>query len=174
MPRFQDIPQFTREGAWQFHFNLETIWPWIQKQEEELGGVDLDPDFQRCHVWTEEQQIAWMEFHLRGGKTARVIYFNHPGWMGDWRGTLTLVDGKQRLEAIRRFFSNEIPVFGHYYRDFTDRTDSVRHNLQINVNNLKTRAEVIRWYIDMNNGGTPHTDAEIEKARLLLAAEESK
>ena len=32
-------------------------------------GLQFNPDFQRGHVWTEGQQIAFMEFLLKGGKT---------------------------------------------------------------------------------------------------------
>ena len=31
-------------------------------------------------MWTEEQQIAWIEFFLKGGRTSRVIYLNKPSW----------------------------------------------------------------------------------------------
>lgn len=135
--------------------------------------MDLDPDFQRDHVWTEAQQIAWLEFFFRGGKTGRTIYFNHPGWMSHWNGTLTLVDGKQRLEAIRRFLENEIPIFGSYRNEYTDKPWGPLHGLEICVNNLKTRKAVIRWYLDMNAGGTPHTSAEISKAYDLWLKEDS-
>jgi hypothetical protein len=166
--KFADIPQFTSNGNWQCNFRVAEVWRWVKDQERELGGIDLDPDFQRSHVWTEAQQIAWLEFFFRGGKTGR-IYFNHPGWMRDWNGTLTLVDGKQRLEAIRRFMENEIPIFGSYRREFTDK--SHRFDLEICVNNLKTRRQMIQWYIDMNAGGTPHTNREIDAARALLEKE---
>lgn len=32
------------------------------------------------YVWTEEQQIAWLEYHLRGGKSGNTIYLNNPFW----------------------------------------------------------------------------------------------
>jgi len=36
------------------------------------------------------------------------------------------------------------------------------------VNNLKTRKEVLQWYIEFNSGGTVHTDAEIQRVKKLL------
>jgi hypothetical protein len=119
----------------------------------------------------EELAAIGADTFLRGGKSGRVIYFNHPGWMRDWKGTLTLIDGKQRLEAIRRFFDNEIPVFNSYWREYTDTPVMCHADLEICVNNLKTRREEIRWYLDMNAGGTPHTSSEISKAYDLWIAE---
>jgi hypothetical protein len=33
---------------------------------------------------------------------------------------------------------------------------------------LPTRADVLRYYLAMNAGGTPHPAAEIERVRVLL------
>ena len=173
--RFQDIPQYTRAGSWECDFDLEGAWHQIQKwQADEDGGgaLDLNPDFQREHVWSEAQQIAWLEFFVRGGKTARVLYLNHEGWGRSYTGSFVVVDGKQRIEAIRRFIENEIPIFGSYFHEFTDRL-RLCQTIKINVNDLKTRAQVLRWYIETNSGGTAHTDAEIERVRELLKAEKA-
>ena len=62
---------------------------------------------------------------LRGGITGRDLYFNHPGWMRDWKGEFVMVDGKQRLEAIRRFFHNEIPAFDSLFKGFTDKINNL-------------------------------------------------
>jgi hypothetical protein len=36
------------------------------------------------------------------------------------------------------------------------------------VNDLKTEAEVLRWYLEINAGGTPHTEEELDKVRKML------
>lgn len=167
--RFQDIPRFTREGSWECDYDLAGVLEFIKGRDDD--PPNMDPDFQRGHVWNEEQQVAWLEFFLRGGKTGRVIYFNHPGWMRDYRGEFVIVDGKQRCEAIRRFLGDEIRVFGSRYSEFTDKPRAANITMKINVNTLKTRAEVLRWYIEFNSGGTPHSADEIERVRRLLATE---
>jgi hypothetical protein len=76
------------------------------------------------------------------------------------------------LEAIRRFTHNEIAVFGSYRREFTDNL-RLCQTIKLHMNDLATRAEVLQWYLEFNAGGTPHTAAEIERVRQLLAAEKS-
>ena len=170
--RFQDIPQFTRDGSYQVNMEPKYMIEHICGEWVEDMGLQLDPDFQRAHVWTREQQIAYVEYFLRGGKSGRDLYFNHPQWMGGWEGEFVLVDGKQRIEAFRAFFNNEFPIFGGtYYREFTDKIRMVSHTFIIHVNDLKTRAEVLTWYLEMNTGGTVHTSEEIEKVQLLLEIE---
>lgn len=171
--RFADIPQLTRAGSWECDFSIDSVWQQVEKWQQETPPLDIDPDFQRAHVWTESQQIAWMEFILRGGKTSRVLYFNCAGWFNNWKGPFVIVDGKQRLEAVRRFLQNEIPVFGSYRSDFTD-TLRIVQTLKLNVNDLKTRSEVLSWYLQFNTGGTPHEENEIDRVRELLRQEEAK
>lgn len=173
--RFRDIPQLTQSGSWECTFPMDRALLQISQWQKE-EGLDVDPDFQRLHVWSESQQSAWLEFMFRGGKTGRVLYFNNPGWNsfsdGSYREFL-LVDGKQRLEAIRRFYANEIKVFGHYKDQFSDELDMLRQSrMLLNVNDLPSRADVLRWYIEFNAGGTPHTADEIAKAVDLLRAEQ--
>ena len=175
-----DIPKFICNPNYAVH----TSWSYIEetlksyndyKNCDDMGGLDLDPDFQRAHVWTEDKQIAYVEFCLRGGAGSRDILFNHPGWHDRYDGEMVLVDGKQRLEAVRKFMRNELPVFnGNYLDDFEDKKIMLRdidNHFIFKVNDLKTRKEVLQWYLDINTGGVVHTDEEIEKVKKLLEKE---
>jgi uncharacterized protein with ParB-like and HNH nuclease domain len=169
--RFEDIPQFTRDGAWQCDFTLDYLVKHINEEIEE-HGLQLNPDFQRGHVWTEEQQVAWLEFFLKGGKSGKIIYLNKPSWHftvpdGAY-DDYVCVDGLQRITAIQRFVNNEIKVFGSYYKEFTDKL-RITNSIKLNVNDLKTEKEVLQWYVDMNMGGTPHTDDEIDRVKQMIA-----
>lgn len=173
--KFADIPDFVRDGNWECDYSMQSAVRFIDELEEGRNGdqrLDLNPDFQRSHVWTESQQVAWIEFFLRGGKTGRVIYLNNPGWQRDYKGDFVLVDGKQRIEAMRRFLKGQIKAFDSYFHEFTDRMRDSIVTVRINVNTLNTRREVLQWYIDMNAGGTPHSEREIAKVRNLLTLED--
>jgi hypothetical protein len=157
----------TRGGPWECDYDLRGVLRFVDEQIEELG-LDLDPDFQRGHIWTEKQQALWLQHHLRGGKSGRVIYFNFPGWSSSYKGDFVLVDGRQRLEAIRAFLENEIKVFNAYYNEYTDHVFLRGMNtMRLNINNLPTRAAVLQWYVEMNAGGTPHSDKEIARVLAL-------
>lgn len=168
--KFRDIPQFTWAG-----YSITQPWDGL---EDALAryvkiGLDLDPDFQRAHVWTEDKQRAYVEFQLRGGRGARDIQFNCVGWMRDFRGPFVLVDGKQRIEAVRRFLRNDLTVFdGHRLSDFEDEMPSmVGPSFTFHVHNLPTRAAVLNWYLALNSGGVVHTDDELRRVRALLERE---
>lgn len=167
---YKSIPKFTSWGSWRVNMPLDSIDDWITKEEKE-NGLQLNPDFQRGHVWTEEQQIKYVEFLLKEGQSSREIFFNHPGWMTSFNGEFVCVDGLQRLTAVRKFNRNELPVFGGYYYDDIDRIPSMHITLIFNVNNLQTRKEVLQWYLEFNTGGTVHTEKELDKVRMLLEKE---
>lgn len=169
--RFRDIPQFISDGSYRVDVSLEYLVDWLDVLVKE-EGLQLNPDFQRGHVWTEKQQIEFLEFILRGGKTGRTLYFNNPFWHSVKSGTgysdFVCVDGLQRITAIQRFLNDEIRVFGLLYSEFEGETDLIRHGMVININDLKTKKEVLQWYIQMNSGGTPHSTEEIERVKKLM------
>lgn len=173
--RFKDIPQFTPFPNYHVHQSWRDINHWLGRYIEEYQ-LDIDPDFQRGHVWSEEQQIAYVEFGLRGGASGQHILTNHPNWMGSkcTEGPFQLVDGKQRLTAVRAFINNEITAFGSYYNTFEDRMSFLDPSFILHVNTLKTRAEVLQWYLEINSGGVVHTEEELARVRKLLIVEIKK
>ena len=178
--KFKDIPKFTRAGSYQVNMPLNYFVKWVRENQEECG-LEMNPDFQRGHVWTREQQTAWLEYFFSGGVTGNVLYFNCPefivGRSKEQRAKrnisgMTIVDGLQRLTALRAFLRNEVAIFGHYLDEFEDRDKYLTHkSVRFNVNCLQTREELLTWYIEMNSGGTPHTQEEIERVRNLLNEE---
>ena len=170
---FKDIPQLTPYGSWHADFDLRGFVREIDRMVAE-DGLQLNPDFQRGNVWTEAQQIAYVEFILRGGHTARTVYLNNPNWnrrKNDRYTDFVCVDGLQRITSISRFLKNDLPAFGLFYDQF-EGAIRILNTMQININDLQTRKEVLQWYVDFNAGGTVHSDAEIARVKALIAEEQ--
>lgn len=170
MMKWSEIPKFKEFGIvnpvnYGFVLYVEFINEQIDKYD-----LQLNPEFQRGHVWTEEQQMKYIEFILRGGKTGRDFYFNWNQKTNEY----VCVDGLQRTKAFVRFVTGEIMVFGQYYDDFGFTKRVAGYNplpeFQINVymNHLENKKEILEWYVDMNSGGTPHTNAEIERVKKMI------
>ena len=175
IPKFFRPPNYCVTSGWN---HLErTLDRWDGRSDEIDGnlGLDLNPDFQRGHVWTEDKQIAFVEFCLKGGQSSRTLLFNHPGWQGSYKGLMVLVDGKQRLEAVMKFIHNELPIFnGNLLDDFDDPKRLLRSSqasFEFKVNNLKTRKDVMQWYLQLNSGGVVHTQEELDKVYDLIEKE---
>lgn len=174
--KIKDIPQFI-SARYKVNITWRYLLSWIKEQETDCL-LELNPDFQRGHVWTEEQQVAYVEYCLQGGRSSRLIQFNYPNWQRISKSDMFMVcvDGLQRITAVRRFLNNEIPVFGFFLKDFEDVAVSparlplsLDHNgwFDCYVNELETEAEVLEWYLQLNTGGTVHTQEEIERVRKM-------
>lgn len=146
-------------------------------------SLNINPDYQRGRVWTDEQASRFVGYLAEGGEAP-------PLFIQRWRYTGgrtmppdELVDGLQRVTALLRFAANKIPMetpSGEraYLRDFSDDDQRIWYGpaglkLTGQYVECKTRAEVLALYIRLNRGGTPHSEAEIERVRELLAQEQA-
>lgn len=166
-----DIPQFPRSA-----YELDIEWRAVERtiqHWEETYGLNLEPDFQRAHVWTPMQQTAYIEYQLQGGEVGRNLVFNHTDWeqLRPERSTFEIIDGKQRLAAVRAFLRGEVPAFKRRFPEWSGHLRLVNGVFKFRVVSLPTRAEVLRMYLNINAGGTPHAPEEIARVRELLAAE---
>ena len=168
-----DIPPATPDGQYRTDVPWASLAEYIRRRVED-DELELDPDFQRGHVWTEGQREAYVEHALAGGTGSHTVRLNHPGWGSGAREPFVLVDGRQRLEAVLRFLGGEVRAFGRRLPEYADGLAPWAPVMQFRVNTLRERAAVPRWYLEMNTGATPHAPEEIERVRALLAAEERR
>lgn len=165
---FSDIPKFPSAN-----YEVSAGWSHLESTLDllnEEGQLDLDPDFQRAHVWTREQQIAYVEYILRGGEVAKNITFNCAGWPSSASEPIVLVDGKQRLEAARAFLRGDLPAFGRKISEYEGKLNSLIARFNFRICSLATREEVLQLYLNINAGGTPHAEDEIQRVRDMLRA----
>ena len=153
-------------GHYKINMPLNHIKKHIDDDIEDMG-LDLNPNFQRAHVWDLPKRIKYMEFLLKGGES-NPIYFNHESYRGEY----VIVDGKQRLTSILMFLDNEFPVFkemdsdgiGYYAREF----DMIPNDVIFVINDLPNRKLVLQWYLQMNEGNVAHAQEELDKVRDML------
>lgn len=170
-----------RYGADVGFYDIE--W-YIERYRESYDGFDENPDFQRGHVWTEEQQIKFVEAFIRGtvGDTARTITLNCPDFQrdkvasdSDLKG-FVVVDGLQRLTAVRRFMDDDFTIFNDVVEGGFNKNsfDGTRFNIKslkgfrFNILNFQYKREVIKYYLAFNDGGTVHTKEEIQRVKNML------
>lgn len=161
--KFSDLPRFTRCPSTPTQRSWAFLLEWFE--EEVAYGLDVDPDFQRGHVWTEDQQIKFIEFMLKGGQGASDIYFNEAKNPFSY----VLVDGKQRLTAALKFLRGELRAFGLLIHEFDEKLRmSNAPAFKVYINDLPTKKEVLQWYIEKNTGGVVHTEEEILRVQNML------
>lgn len=155
---------------------LETL----AEDARKMGGeLLLNPDFQRGHVWDQARQIAFMESVLRG-LAPMTIRFNCANWDlhapevgadGMNPNDIVCVDGLQRLTAMLAFIDGAFPVFGKYYAadlkggPFAMERSTYRWTME--MFDIKTRRDLLTFYLDINRGGVVHSDEELARVEAL-------
>jgi len=174
---FKDIKKYTSNG----HYQVNSPWRHFEEfylnEKDKYHYFNINPDYQRGHVWTSEQESKYIEHILRGGQQGKDLYFNCPGWMNNYQGPAEVVDGKQRIKAVLGFLHDTVKAFGYYCSEF--ESPYVGHlpsecEFIVHINDLPKRWMVLQWYLEMNAGMTIHTDEELNKVKILIEQEKNK
>jgi len=166
-------PTYTTDVFWHH------IDSYLQETGEDTGGLQLCPDFQRGHVWTESQQLLFIENVIRGliDQSLLTLKFNCANWnttnKGDLPDGIVCVDGLQRLTAIQRCMSGEIRPFGYHIDQFNNTPFSckLKYRFTISIYNFSHKKDLLQFYLDLNAGGTPHSDGELQRVRSMIQGE---
>ena len=185
--KIRNLPKFIHGGNYACDVSWNYLEEWLASHSRDGASLDLDPDFQRGHVWDDAKRIKYVEYVLRGGESSKDLWWNCKNWMGGGAGPIQIVDGKQRMEAALRFVRNDLPVFsdlrqeqepgareGWLYSEFEDKLGILDASFRMHVNNLPKRELVLQWYLDLNEGGVVHTEDELLRVKVLLADEKGK
>jgi hypothetical protein len=183
VPQYISVEYNTEIGFGHLREWLEAL---DQETKENFGSnycLDLIPDFQRGHVWSLDQKVAFVEHVLMGGRSGLEILFNATFYAKSSDGIPMdsyCVDGLQRISAVLDFLDEKFKVFPHLNNggllasDFRDQRRLKQFRFKVQVGSFQTRAEILEWYLQVNSGGTPHTKEELERVRKLLKNESSR
>lgn len=144
---------------------------------------DFDAPYQRGSVWTEAQRVALVKSLMMGLPIGSVV-LNHRGFQSE--KLYSVVDGKQRIQAIRAFSKDEFGVPAEWFspeavtESFVDEdgVEKVRFSGLGKIHqhkfentsfpaleaSVKTVAEEAEIFVLLNSGGTPQTEETLNKA----------
>lgn len=94
----QDEQSFSQAVMWGTDWTVETIMNQLVR-----NNINLFPRFQRRDAWTNQAKSKFIESLLLGLPIPPIILAESR----DSRGKYIVIDGKQRLLTIRRFFANQ-------------------------------------------------------------------
>ena len=91
-----DLSKFNQAVIWGTDWTTETI-----ARQLENGNIDLNPSFQRRDAWTEQEKSRLIESLMLGFPVPPIILAENK----NKKNSYIVIDGKQRLLSIRRFYS---------------------------------------------------------------------
>lgn len=155
------------------------------------GHLNLDPPYQRGHVWTMDQRVALIKSLLLGVPVAALVLNVRDGahWRRDGGEIYACIDGKQRLTTVGMFFDGDIEVPRDWFEpDWIDDSCTWRgadmvswvnfelhakrymgqgFNIPVAEARLGSLAEEAEIYMLINGAGTAHTTEDLDKARRV-------
>ncbi len=166
--KFADIRQFP-QAYYKIDVNLDYVEDTLNMWNRPApNNLILDPDWQRGHVWDENQSIKFLEYFLRGGTTGRTIFFNCSSWENGYDTPVYVLDGLQRITAAKRFINNEIPAFGAYRKEYADLPRITNGRFEFVMLAVKNKRELLEVYINHNSAGVKHSKKELDRIQKML------
>ena len=92
-----DLSKFNQAVIWGTDWTTETMARQLEK-----GNIDLNPSFQRRDAWSEQEKSRLIESLMLGFPVPPIILAENK----KKKNSYLVIDGKQRLLSIRRFYSN--------------------------------------------------------------------
>jgi hypothetical protein len=159
--------------------SIKSIASRIDDTSADNAGIILDPDYQRGHVWTDEQASNFVGHLISGGSVPPIILNRDL----TYQVPDEVVDGKQRLYATYRWYKGQIPanvwVNNAEVKVWVHDLSPEDHRIMSGFSGATltlcfvclSRKDVLSLYLRLNRGGTVHTDEEIDRVKALLDAE---
>lgn len=135
-------------------------------------GVDMNPDYQRELVWSDEDKVALVDSIFKGVEIGKFAFISLP-FTPDGP-SYEILDGKQRMNAIIDFYEDKFQYKGFY---FSQLTDADRHYfLDYNITSGRTDERITQqqkydYFIRLNTSGKPQDPNHIKKVEKLLEGE---
>ena len=92
-----DLSKFNQAVIWGTDWTTETMARQLEK-----GNIDLNPSFQIRDAWSEQEKSRLIESLMLGFPVPPIILAENK----QKKNSYLVIDGKQRLLSIRRFYSN--------------------------------------------------------------------
>lgn len=144
-------------------------------EPDDIPPLDMDSDYQRGHVWTQEQREKYIGYFIESGAIRDipqmpVVIYYPPDVME--AAQAQVVDGKQRLTSIKMWIEGDIAARLSSGREvwFKDLNEIERASLpHLAALEIEDDPEgFFDFYLRLNAGGTVHTEDEISRVGEVL------
>ena len=136
----------------------------------EYGDQFIIPEYQRDLVWSDKQKVNLIKSIMTGVPIGTFVFARQAYDKQTLKKLPTriyyLLDGQQRLNAIKGFLDNEFAMDGYFFNDLPyldKRTFIDFHNFGSMIINEPTLEQELDFYLTLNFGGTAHTKEDLEK-----------
>ncbi|BDH16537.1 MAG: hypothetical protein [Bacteriophage sp.] len=130
------------------------------------------PKYQRNNdKWTQEMQRSFVENIFLGASSEILLCSIEENLNDSLYLDCKVLDGLQRLTALKKFVDNELEIFNGKKREDFERNNMFKRNiadrLVIKIYSFNNEKEAVKFYIAMNRNIT-HSNEDIKRAETYL------
>jgi hypothetical protein len=129
-------------------------------------GVDFNPSYQRGLVWSNEDEEKLIESIFARVDIGKFVFI-HLGYSSDIM--YEVLDGKQRLTTLYRYFTDEFKYKGYYYSELPLKYKHIFGGTAVavavtNKESLKEE-DILNYFLRLNTTGKPMDIEHLNKIR---------
>jgi len=131
-------------------------------------GVDMDPEYQRDHVWDIDDKVALIDSLMKNYDLGKFL-FNRRSYSE--KGELyEIVDGKQRMTALIEFYEDRFAYKGLLFSQMSIRDQNQFRGFTVNVAEVNelNKNQLIELFIRVNTNGRIMSQEHLENVKNLL------
>lgn len=129
-------------------------------------AVDFNPPYQRGLVWDLEDEQKLIESVFNRVDIGKFVFI-HKGYSSELM--YEILDGKQRLSTLYRFFTDQFQYKGFYYSELSFKLKNVFDDTPVAVavtrqENLKEK-DVLNYFLKLNTSGKAMDIKHLDKIK---------
>lgn len=134
------------------------------------SGVEDDPPYQRGLVWSQDDKDALIDSIFKRLDIGKFVFIERPFRLGD--AHYTVLDGKQRLNAVMEFIADRFPYQGVYWSQLSRSDRWSFESIPVSfacVNTPLTHKEELELFLRLNASGRAQSPEHLASLRQELS-----
>lgn len=173
---FAALPQFTVKDDMRLQFYQSRISSFNTHIYH--FGVDINPEYQRELVWELEDKQKLIDSIFKNVDIGKFVFIrrNYDASKNPTPHFFEILDGKQRLTAIKEFWEDRFQYNGFYYSELHPYDQSHFDGYLISMAEVTepTKEQIYRYFLRLNTAGKPIEQSHLDKVAGLLHGEIQK
>lgn len=130
-------------------------------------GLDMDPDYQRGYVWTDEDKVNLIDSVFNNIDIGKFV-FVHNEYMDEY--LYEILDGKQRVRALLDYYENRFPYKGKYFNDLSlrDQFWFCQRTISVAEVDKTNRKALLQYFLMLNTAGKTMAKEHLNTIRQMV------
>lgn len=131
------------------------------------AGIDFEVEYQREHVWKTRDKVSLIDSIFNNIDIGKIVLvqldYTHDIYY-------EVLDGKQRLSALRDFYEDRFKYNGYYYSELSrkDKNTFENHSIAYGYLDNPSKEAIFKTFIKLNTCGKPMARKHLDHVEKLL------